>query len=66
VSLVPVFFGLGWIYFAAAGAGGAFFLWKCAALVAAPGRKTALASFFASLVQLCCVLFGAMLDVALG
>ena len=46
--------------------GGAFFLWKCLALVAAPGRKTALGAFFASLVQLCCVLFGAMLDVALG
>jgi len=65
-SLAPAFYGLGGIYLVAAAAGGAFFLWKCLALVAAPGRKTALASFFASLVQLCCVLFGAMLDVALG
>ena len=65
-SLAPAFYGLGWIYLSAAAAGGAFFLWKCLALVAGPGRKTALASFFASLVQLCCVLFGAMLDVALG
>jgi len=65
-SLVPVFFGLGWIYLAFAAAGGGLFLWKCAALVAAPGRKTALASFFASLAQLCCVLLGAMLDVALA
>jgi len=65
-SIVPAFYGLGWIYLVAAAAGGAFFLWKCLALVAAPGRKTALAGFFASLVQLCCVLFGAMLDVALA
>ena len=65
-SLVPAFYGLGWIYLVAAAAGGAWFIRKCLALVAAPGRRTALASFFASLVQLCCVLFGAMLDVALG
>jgi len=63
-SLAPAFYGLGWIYLAAAAAGGAFFLWKCAALAAAPVRRNALAAFFASLVQLCCVLFGAMLDVA--
>jgi len=65
-SLTPAFFGLGWIYLACAAAGGGLFLWKCAALVAAPGRKTALASFFASLAQLCCVLFGAMLDASLA
>jgi protoheme IX farnesyltransferase len=65
-SLVPAFYGMGWIYVAATAAGGAFFLWKCAALAASPARRSALAAFFASLVQLCCVLFGAMLDVALG
>lgn len=65
-SLAPAFYGLGWIYLAAAAAGGAFFVWKCLALAAAPGRGTALGAFFASLAQLCCVLFGAMLDVALG
>jgi protoheme IX farnesyltransferase len=65
-SLVPAFYGMGWIYLAATAAGGAFFLWKCAALAASPARRSALAAFFASLVQLCCVLFGAMLDVALG
>jgi protoheme IX farnesyltransferase len=65
-SLAPAFFGMGWIYTAFAAAGGGLFLWKCAALAAAPGRKTALASFFASLAQLCCVLLGAMLDAALA
>ena len=65
-SLVPFLFSLGWIYLAAAAAGGAFFLWKCLALVRRPMRMTARAAFLASLVQLCAVLAGAMLDVALA
>lgn len=64
-SLVPFFFSLGWTYLVAAAAGGGFFLWRCLALVRRPMRMTARAAFFASLVQLCAVLFGAMLDVAL-
>ena len=65
VSLVPGLFGLGWLYLASAAAGGLFFLLRCKALVQRPGRDTARAAFLASLVQLCAVLFGAMLD-ALG
>jgi heme o synthase len=64
-SLVPAAFGLGWIYLAAAAAGGAFFLRKCVALVRQPGRETARAAFLASLLQLSAVLTGAMLDAAL-
>jgi protoheme IX farnesyltransferase len=64
-SLVPAAFGLGWIYLAAAAAGGAFFLRKCVALVRAPGRAAARAAFLASLLQLGAVLAGAMLDAAL-
>jgi protoheme IX farnesyltransferase len=64
-SLVPAMFSLGPIYLIAAAAGGAWFLLKCHALVRNPTRHAALRSFFASLVQLCAVLFGAMLDVAL-
>jgi len=64
-SLLPAAFGLGWIYLAAALSGGAWFLLKCRSLLERPGRETALASFRASLVQLCAVLLGAMLDVAL-
>jgi len=63
-SLVPFFFGMGWIYLASAAAGGAFFLGKCARLVRRPGRETARAAFLASLVQLTAVLVGAMVDVA--
>jgi len=65
-SLIPAIFRLGPVYLLAATAGGAWFLMKCHALVRNPGREAALASFFASLVQLCAVLFGAMLDVSIG
>jgi protoheme IX farnesyltransferase len=64
-SLIPFFFSLGTAYLVAAASGGAFFLVKCRRLVREPGRQTARAAFLASLVQLCAVLFGAMLDVAL-
>ena len=64
-SVVPAAFGLGWIYLAAALSGGAWFLLKCRSLLGRPGRETARASFRASLLQLCAVLLGAMLDVAL-
>lgn len=64
-SLVPATFGLGWIYLAAALAGGAWFLLKCLTLWKRPCRETARASFRASLLQLSAVLTGAMLDVAL-
>jgi protoheme IX farnesyltransferase len=64
-SLAPAAFGLGAVYLVAALAGGVWFIHKCRALVRDPGRKAALASFHASLVQLCAVLFGAMLDVAI-
>ena len=64
-SLAPFFFDRGVVYLAAAAAGGAYFLAKCVALVRRPARMPARAAFLASLVQLCAVLFGAMLDVAL-
>jgi len=66
VSIVPGFFGLGWLYLASAAAGGAFFLLRCRTLAQRPGRGTARAAFFASLLQLSAVLLGAMADVALS
>jgi protoheme IX farnesyltransferase len=65
-SLVPFAFSLGWIYLLLSLAGGLFFLKKCVALVRRPMRMTARAAFLASLVQLCAVLLGAMLDVAIS
>jgi protoheme IX farnesyltransferase len=64
-TLMPALHGLGWVYLAAAVAGGAYFISTCVTLVRNPGRGTARASFRASLVQLSLVLFGAIADAAL-
>ena len=62
LSLLPAAFGLGWIYLLGAASGGALFVGTSLRLVAKPGRKRAMANFFASLVQLCLLLATAMLD----
>lgn len=64
-TLMPALHGLGWVYLAAAVAGGAYFIATCVALVRNPGRGTARTSFRASLVQLSLVLSGAIADTAL-
>ena len=65
VSLLPVFFGAGLIYFAGALTGGAHFIHKAWLLARAPSRKTAMSSFHASLLQLSLLLFAAMADALL-
>ena len=65
VSLAPVFYGSGWIYLASAAIGGALFIFRAWKLVREPSRKNAMASFFASLVQLSLVLGAAMIEAAL-
>jgi heme o synthase len=65
VSLLPLFFGAGWIYGLGAAAGGVHFVRKAHALARAPGRKTAMASFFASMVQLSIVLAAVAIDAVL-
>jgi protoheme IX farnesyltransferase len=62
VSLLPVAFGLGWIYLAGALTGGSFFVWRSFELAREPSNRRAFAAFHASLIQLCGVLAGAMLD----
>jgi protoheme IX farnesyltransferase len=62
VSLLPVLFGAGLVYFAGALGGGAYFIRKAQLLARAPGRQTALASFHASLIQLTILLLAAMID----
>ena len=64
-SLVPAWYGLGWLYLVAAIGGGAFFLMKSAALVVDPCRRTAMANFHASLVQLSVLLAAAIADATL-
>jgi len=61
-SLLPGWFGAGPVYMAGALAGGGYFLLKSAALARAPSRKTAMASFFASLLQLSLLLVAASID----
>jgi heme o synthase len=65
VSLLPLAFGAGWVYGAGALIGGVHFVRKTQALASAPERKTALAAFFASMVQLSVLLAAVVVDAAL-
>ena len=62
VSLLPAAYGMGWIYLAGAVSGGAFFIVRSVQLVAAPGARTAMRNFHASLIQLTVLLAAAMAD----
>ena len=65
VSLLPVLFGAGLVVLVGAVLGGAYFLRKTRALARAPSRATAMASFFASMVQLSALLAAVAVDAAL-
>ncbi|MEE9157723.1 MAG: heme o synthase [Gammaproteobacteria bacterium] len=62
LSLVPVAYGLGWIYLVGAATGGAYFILTSVRLVRDPGPAAAMANFHASLVQLSLLLLAVMLD----
>ena len=64
-SLLPVFYGMGWIYFLGAASGGAYFLVKSVQLMRMPNRATAMSCFHASLMQLSLLLTAAMIDASL-
>jgi len=64
-SLLPGLFGAGWIYMAGAAAGGSYFVFRAWQLARAPSRAKAMASFFASLVQLSLLLAAATVDALL-
>jgi protoheme IX farnesyltransferase len=67
LSLLPVWFGMGWVYLAGAALGGTFFVARSVALALAPGRRRAMANFHASLLQLAVLQIGAIADrVLLG
>ena len=62
-SLVPLAFGMGWIYLAGAVAGGALFVYaQHPPRRATRARHTAMANFHASLVQLTLLLVAAIVD----
>jgi len=62
ISVLPVFWGMGWIYLLGALAGGGWFLLKSIHLVRQPDAPRAWSNFHASLLQLTVLLCGAMLD----
>ncbi len=64
-SLVPVAFGMGWLYLLGALGGGAYLLTKSAQLALAPDRRSAMVNFHASLIQLTLLLVAAVADAAL-
>lgn len=62
LSLLPLGFGLGPVYGAAATLGGGYFLWCSWRLFLAPSRSTAMRNFAASLIQLLLLLTGIIAD----
>lgn len=65
ISLLPFFWGMGWIYLAGAVTGGGYFIYRNLQMVRNPTPKVAMGSFFASLGQLVLLLAGAIADVSL-
>ena len=62
-SILPYFYGLGWIYLVGAVSGGGYFIYQNYKMILDPSAKVAMQSFFASLVQLVLLLIAAVLDV---
>ena len=65
MSVLPFFFGLGWLYLLGAVAGGGYFIYRSLLLVRDPSYSNGMGSFFASLVQLILLLTFAVLDAQL-
>lgn len=63
VSVLPFFYGLGWIYLFGALAGGLYFLKTSYEMVRSPSIENARTNFRASLVQLTLLLCACVLDV---
>lgn len=66
LSLLPLAFGMGYIYLAGALAGGGLFILRSVALVRDPNAETAMSNFYASLVQLGLLLTAAIVDGSLN
>jgi protoheme IX farnesyltransferase len=65
ISILPFFYGMGWIYLISAAVGGGFFIYHNILMVRDPSPRVAMKSFFASLLQLVLLLIGAVVDVLL-
>ena len=66
LSLAPLFLGMGLVYGAFAAAGGGWFVWNSWRLRRAPSKKTAMANFLASLVQLLLLVAGVLFQAMAG
>jgi len=66
IALIPAWYGMGALYLAGALIGGTLFTWTSINLVYRPDRTRALKNFFASLLQLCLLLGGAVADRVFG
>jgi protoheme IX farnesyltransferase len=66
ISLVPLWYGAGYLYGIGAAIGGGYFVWKSVELYRDPSKANAMANFFASLVQLALLVAGALLASAVG
>jgi protoheme IX farnesyltransferase len=66
VSLLPIAFGMGFIYLAGAVPGGSFFIARSIELIRHPGPKAAMSNFYASFVQLGLLLLAAIVDGSLN
>jgi heme o synthase len=66
LSLLPMAFGMGFIYLAGAVAGGSFFIWWSIELTRNPGPKAARSNFYASFVQLGLLLIAVIADGSLN
>ena len=65
ISILPYFYGMGWLYLLGAVSGGGYFIYRNIQMVHDPSRKVAMSSFFASLIQLIVLLVFAVADVLL-
>ncbi|MCP4188234.1 MAG: protoheme IX farnesyltransferase [Gammaproteobacteria bacterium] len=65
ISIMPFFYGLGWLYLLGAVSGGGYFLYHNYLMIRDPSPSVAMKNFFASLIQLILLLVGAVLDVLL-
>jgi len=65
ISILPFWFGLGWIYLASAALGGGYFIYRNYLMIRDPSPRVAMRSFLASLLQLVLLLAGATLDALL-
>jgi len=65
-SLLPMAYGMGFIYLAGAIAGGGYFIQRSIELVRDPGPRPAKANFLASFVQLGLLLAAATIDGSLN